>query len=124
MTRIGTLASTTLTLRDLKHLLHSFCVKHVGKYEALILCTTRSPKFTVPFDVKIDWSGIYLLHELFCADEPPTHSHPGYLKHEEEHPSPSFVFPSSHSASYLIPSPQISTHASTFWFPISNVCTS
>lgn len=71
-----------------------------------MLCTTLSPRLTVPFEIRTDLSGMYLLQTLFLADDPPTHYHPGYLLHVEEQPSPSTLLPSSHSDSYLIPSPQ------------------
>jgi len=44
--------------------------------------------------------------------EPPEHFQPESILHKEEHPSPFFLLPSSHSLSFsltVIPSPQIST---------------
>ena len=95
-TRIGTLALTTFTCRILKHLLHSFAVKQEGRKSVLTARITLSPKLTIPLLVKIDWSGIYLAHLDFWAEEPPLHDHPTSTVHESLHPSPFLVFPSSH----------------------------
>ena len=63
-----------------------------------------------PVIVKVTSVGLYKMQLSEVEGDPPLQVYSGSILQLAEHPSPSLLFPSSHSTIYLFPSPQFSSH--------------